>query len=140
MFWQTPTISIGIIAVLLAGVLSVYFKSPSEFSTSLMLLATLFAFGIGLVGFIQMRKHWFFSIARTRDIDSIAANLTRFGQVYPVRFRTKDVQNDSIYYPKVPRGWSYGQEAHSWLDGLMVATLVALVAMMLVSVIFFIAS
>ncbi len=134
MFWQTPAISIGIIAVLLAGVLSLHFDSSCKFSTLVMLLATLFAFGIGLVGFVQMRKHWFFSVARTRDIDAIAGNLTRFGQVYPVRFRTKEVQNDLIYYPKIPHGWAYGEEAHSWLDGLMLSVLVALGATLILLV------
>lgn len=126
MIWQTPTISIAIVAVVIAGVSATLTASPH-----LMLIdcAFVFAFAVTVVGTVQLRKQRFYAIARTRDIYWLEASIRQHApEIQSIPFKTDTIIASVERYPDLPRGWIDKQKAYDWLFGLMVLVMMGLLA------------
>ena len=129
MIWQTPAISLAIVAVIVAGLAGVRFaKSPIE-----ILIALAFGLSITFVGTIQLAKHRFFSIAATRYMQGIQDSIRDVSngilvnqdrEIVPnIAFRTEDLRTSGF---DLPTGWWYDRIAYNWLMWLMWAVMIGL--------------
>jgi hypothetical protein len=124
MIWQTPTISLGIISVLVAGVLSQGAFLSDYLGGWLKFVAVLFAFWIALVGTIQLYKHRFFQKARIRDLKSIAETLKDEFHIKPFRdiaYFTSDFPQSYFSLEPIDQ-----LSAYHWLLALMLVVTVSL--------------
>ncbi|HMK83155.1 MAG TPA: hypothetical protein VK503_05525, partial [Candidatus Bathyarchaeia archaeon] len=122
MIWHTPTISLTIIAVLLASVISQKFTIvPSRVANAfLVLIVFSFAFAVSFVGTIQLKKQRFFADIRTAELRCIEYFWLRHyvPQYAGIVFRTSDVIGNKIHDVKV--GSLDRFRAFNWFYGLMV--------------------
>jgi hypothetical protein len=135
MIWQTPTISLAIIAVILAALVSQKLTIVTSTTGNAIALLIIFgfAFAVSLVGTIQLRKHRLFSNERVEDLYAIAGYLYGMSpQVYPVRYTTTQIKADWIRGPpaRSPPVRSYRRldrlSAYDWLFGLMTLLTISL--------------
>ena len=92
-------------------------------------LVYLFGFFISLVGTIQLRKHRFFAIASTRDLEAITKEIELIHPqafVSDVKFRTCEIIHDKKRYNGVPNWWPDRRSAYYWLLGLMIISTMGL--------------
>ena len=124
MIWQTPTISLGIIAILVSIVFA--YRVPRMLQFLVYFLGTL----ISLVGTIQLRKHRFFSIASNGDLVAIQQEIHQICPqlaISAIKFKTADIIHDkTCRYNEVQKGWFDRRLAYNWLWGLMVISTIGL--------------
>jgi len=138
MIWQTPTVFLAVVGVLLAGLISVGFPTvPSNASTGVTVLryalysvVLFFAFAISMVGTVQVRKHRMFCIARVDDMRHLETEFRRMSNsVWPIGFITREVIQRTDLYPDVDRRWIDRQSAYVGLFGLIsIVTILLLVS------------
>lgn len=143
MIWQTPTISLAIISVILAGVISQKFiLTTSSFANAIALLILFaFAFAVSLVATIQLSRHRLFAEIRYRELRHIEACLSGFG-VQPRFILSTNEDIDGVggspalkKFYKAERGLLARQSAYRWLRALMIAvTLSLLIATVLLPI------
>jgi hypothetical protein len=129
MIWQTPAISLAIVAVIAAGLAGTRItKAPVE-----VLVALVFGLSVTVVGIVQLKKHRFFSIAATGYLQRIQDSIRdmkngilseRERNIVPnIVFRTQELSESGI---DVPKGWLAERIAYNWLFGLMYAVMIGL--------------
>ena len=114
MIWQTPTISLGIVAIVIGGLLGCVSKYRGTFLVPIIIS---FALGVVLIGIVQLRKHHFFQNAIVRDLERIQVDIRDLvPEGHDIKFRTGQILGDSSRYSEsdVPRSWLATQSAYHW--------------------------
>ena len=125
--WEVPSLTMAINTFL--GVLYLGYARNIAEARIVVLLASL---SFTIVSLITLIKHRFLASARTRDLSWIQEELKKeVENIREIKWITKDIIEDRVGYPNLPRYWTDRRSSYSWLRGILVISVITLVSLLL---------